>query len=75
MPLGAGFFGTNADSSEAQEYCVNCFRDGAFVDPELTVDQMVQRSVDFMTQNLHMPEEVSRQMSQKTIPLLRRWNA
>ena len=36
MPLGEGFYGTNADGSRQTEYCKFCYARGAFADPALT---------------------------------------
>lgn len=69
-----GMYGTNADGSENREWCKFCFASGAFTAPQMTVDQMVQRSVDFMTRNLGFPEDAARAQSHAVIPNLRRWS-
>jgi hypothetical protein len=74
MPLGAaGFYGTNADGSEQKEYCKFCFQNGAFVQPELTVEGMIESSTKFMSQNMGMPEDQARTISERFIPTLKRW--
>ena len=30
MPLTPEILGTNADGSKNEEYCINCYKDGAF---------------------------------------------
>jgi hypothetical protein len=66
-------YGTNADGSVNREWCKFCFANGAFTTPDLTVEQMVQRSVDFMSTHLGIPVERAREQSSSVIPRLRRW--
>lgn len=42
MPLKAdpGHGGTNADGSHSDEYCSYCYANGAFIQPDMTVEQM-----------------------------------
>ena len=76
MPISPGVenFGTEADGSPASEYCMFCYKDGAFTNPTQTVDEMVQSSIDFMTAELKFPVEQATQMSNEYIRKLRRWN-
>ena len=75
MPLGApGFYGTTADGSEQADYCKFCYQHGAFTQPDLTVAQMIESSVKFMTQNLKFDEVNARAMSEAVIPTLKRWH-
>ncbi len=51
MPLAESFgnFGTNADGSSAVEFCNICYREGAFNNPNQTLDEMIQSSIENMT--------------------------
>lgn len=73
MPLGTGFYGTNEDGTENQEYCKFCFQNGSFTKPNITVEEMEKMSVDNMIQDLKMPVEKAQQLAQSVIPNLRRW--
>mgnify|MGYP001569771182 CR=1 FL=1 len=73
MPLGEGFFGTHEDGSENQDYCSFCFEEGKFTDPDLTMDQMIELSVEHMTTDLEMTEEQSKELARLYIPKLKRW--
>ncbi len=75
MPIAVSFdnFGTESDGSPSPEYCTFCYQNGTFTLPDLTVDEMVQRSVDFMTQNLSFTPEMAAKMSLDVIPGLKRW--
>jgi hypothetical protein len=72
MPLESN--STDAEGSPSAEYCMFCYKDGAFTDPDQTVDGMVQSSIDFMTANLgYAPDEAAR-LSNDVIRGLGRWN-
>jgi hypothetical protein len=77
MPLSTEFggnYGTESDDTPASEYCKFCYENGAFRNPDQTVDEMVQSSIDFMTAEFKMPEEQASQMSNDFIRKLKRWN-
>ena len=75
MPLAEAFgnFGTNADGSTTQEYCHICYKDSAFTMPGLTMEGMIQLSVDYMTKEMNMPAEKAAALANEYIPKLRRW--
>lgn len=73
QPLGDKFFGTEKDGSETQEYCKFCYQEGEYMQPELTVDDMIQMSIDNMTMQLDFSEEKARTLAQEYIPKLKRW--
>ncbi|MDA4132507.1 MAG: zinc ribbon domain-containing protein [Thaumarchaeota archaeon] len=60
MPMSrdANGGGTEMDgSTKSIEYCSNCYRDGRFTEPDLTVDQMIAK-VQARLQSAGMPEPV-----------------
>lgn len=73
MPLGPGFFGTEADGSDTQVYCKFCYRDGAYVSPEMTMDEMLNLSVEQMVGQQGMPLEEATKAAHEVIPTLERW--
>ena len=75
MPLSDEFknLGTESDGSPVSEYCMFCYQNGGFTNPDQTVDGMVQSSIDFMTSNLGFSEEQATQMSNDVIRKLKRW--
>lgn len=76
MPIDVTFqnLGTESDGSPASEYCMFCYKDGAFTNPTQTVDEMVQSSIDFMTSEMQFTPEMAAKMSNDVIPRLKRWN-
>jgi hypothetical protein len=67
------FFGTEADGAITREYCRFCYQNGAFMDPDQTMEGMIQSSVGFMTSALKFSPEDAERLSRETIPQLRRW--
>lgn len=75
MPLSAEFgnLGTNGDGTPNQDYCAFCFAGGAFTNPNQTLDEMIQSSIENMTADLNMPVEQATNLANSFIPQLRRW--
>ena len=75
MPLSEAFgnYGTLADGSNHPEYCIFCFKDGAFTQPHQTMDEMIQSSIENMTKEQGMPEDKARELAYAFIPRLKRW--
>lgn len=66
-------FGTNADGTRNTEYCHYCFQNGAFVNPNASVQDVVDLSVAAM-KRMHMPDSLIDQTRQY-IPTLKRWRS
>lgn len=64
-------FGTNADGSQNQEYCGYCFQKGKFTEPNITMEQMIEKCAGIMRQ-MKMPEAQIEQ-TKTFIPMLKRW--
>jgi hypothetical protein len=64
-------FGTNADGDRNDEFCHFCFRDGAFVEPSVTLQQMIDKCASMMKQ-MAVPDEQIEQ-TKTFIPMLKRW--
>ena len=75
MPLSAEFgnLGTNRDGSVVLEYCSFCFSGGEFTNPNQTLEEMIQSSIENMTADLNMPREKAAELANSFIPTLRRW--
>ena len=66
-------WGTNENNSKTKEYCKFCFLDGKFTNPDLTMEKVIEKSVELSTK-LWMPEDKAREIANNTIPKLKRWN-
>ncbi len=75
MPLSKDFgnLGTNADESNTEEFCIFCFRNGAFTNPDQTKEEMINSSIENMTTDLQMPLEQATNLANSFIPTLKRW--
>ena len=75
MPLSADFgnLGTNADGTKTDEYCSLCFQNGEFAAPNQTLEEMINSSIENMTEDLNMPPEKAAELANSFIPKLRRW--
>jgi hypothetical protein len=67
-------FGTNADKTKNQEYCTYCYQNGAFTNPDITMEEMIQGCIGIMVK-YGMPEEQAKQQMTALIPTLKRWKA
>jgi hypothetical protein len=74
MPLqNESDFGTNADGSPNHEYCNYCFQNGAFTQPEITKDEMIEKVAGMMVAMNIMPEDQAKSLVTTFIPTLKRW--
>lgn len=74
MPLGTPEdFGTDAHGFRINDYCRFCFQDGAFTEPEITMEEMIDKCVGIMAEKGIMPEGEARSLMVGVIPKLKRW--
>ncbi|MFM1651020.1 zinc ribbon domain-containing protein [Brevibacillus sp. B_LB10_24] len=72
MPLTEELSGTEENGAKNEEYCLYCYEQGAFKQPELTMEQMIETCIPFMQKN-GMEEKQARQLLQQHLPKLKRW--
>ncbi|PKY11965.1 hypothetical protein B1757_01020 [Acidithiobacillus marinus] len=65
--------GTESDGSHSPIYCSYCYAEGAFKDPELTLDTMQQRVRQLMRKR-NAPWYIRAYMAHR-IPTLKRWRS
>ena len=63
--------GTDARGSHSTKYCSHCYEDGAFLQPDITVDEMKQLVVD-KVKEMKIPGFIGRLFT-RGIPRLERW--
>ena len=66
-------FGTDLTGYRINDYCNYCFANGAFSDPESTMQRMIDRSVDILVRKQIMPAAQARTLMSEVIPRLKRW--
>ncbi len=72
MPMSEDFYGTEINNEKSKEYCVYCYENGAFKQPDLTIEQMIDMSVPFMKEK-GMNEDEARSLMKNCLPNLKRW--
>lgn len=71
-------FGTNADGSRNEEYCLYCYQKGAFTNPEMTVEEMIELNLKYIDQfrdenGKSYTAEQARGILLEYLPTLQRW--
>ena len=66
-------FGTLEDGSLSEEYCIYCYKDGAFTNPSATLEEMIGLCTKIMTEHKIMPEKQARAHLETLLPTLGRW--
>ncbi len=78
MPLNEKeHFGTNKDSSQNDDYCIYCFKEGAFTQ-DMTMDEMIEHCLVLLDEfNKDAPEKMTideaRANMKEYFPKLKRW--
>ena len=65
-------YGTNADGSKNEDYCMYCYKDGKFTDGIDNLEAYTEYSLQFASQ-AGMTEDQMREHCQKVLPNLKRW--
>ena len=67
-------YGKNADNTPNDEYCSYCFPNGAFSNPNETLEEMIETCIPFLVEDGVCPDNDSaRKMLQEYMPTLKRW--
>ncbi len=75
MPLAApGDHGTEGDGTPSAYYCRYCYRDGAFVEPDATIETMAARGGEMMSGMFEIPPERAREFVLAQLRPLLRWS-
>jgi len=73
MPLGNDEErGTEADGSLNSDYCVYCYKDGAFTEPNQTLEEAIAGAAEFADQ-AGMTAEEATDYAREVFPKLKRW--
>lgn len=73
MPLAAPEdFGSDARGHRVTDYCRQCFRRGAFTEPWMSMQGMIDRTVAIMVQQ-GMPQAQAMSVMIEVMPKLKRW--
>ena len=66
-------FGTSATGFRVNDYCHFCFQNGAFTEPDINMQGMIDKCVNIMARQGMMPESQAKALMKDVIPKLKRW--
>lgn len=73
-PIVKADYGTNKDGSLNSDYCKDCFQDGEFTEPDITLNEMIiRKSREMMEKNPDLQETVATGITTGFLPGLKRW--
>ena len=74
MPLTTpAQFGTEADGSTTREYCIYCYKEGMFQQPNITLEGMIEMCTTILREE-GTDEDSARAMLRNQLPFLKRWS-
>ena len=65
--------GTNGDGAPSAEYCSICYVKGAFIQPDIGIEQMIDKTANVLAIQLGIPQPRARDMVATYMPKLKRW--
>jgi len=75
MPMGETdeMYGTEASGSKSMDYCKNCYDNGAFTNPNATLDETIEFVAAIMEKDFGFSPEDAKEQCRAGIPNLKRW--
>lgn len=75
MPMGSSeIYGTNADGSKNDEYCIYCFKDGEFTS-DMSMEEMMNFCIEKMVEvHPEIDKDQATSMMNEVFPKLKRWS-
>lgn len=76
MPLDSPEdFGTDLAGYRVNDYCRHCYLHGAFTEPDISMEAMMDKCVAVMDRQRIMPAAQARSLLEDVMPRLKRWRA
>ena len=66
-------FGTTASGATNLSYCRYCFLNGKFTDPDITLEQMIEKCTGIAATKKNMTEDKAKEIVSDYMPKLKRW--
>ena len=65
--------GTEADGTCCDDYCKDCYEAGEFIEPEITMKEMIELSLSTTAIELEISMEEAKTYLKSLFPTLKRW--
>ena len=65
--------GTEADGTQNPDYCKQCYDNGAFTEPGITLEAQIERIAAVMVKDFGFSPEDAIEQCKAGIPMLKRW--
>ena len=73
MPMARPLdFGSEADGAPNDDYCIHCYKGGAFTWPDATLEEFQAKMIE-MSPRWGMKEEEAKTFAEDVLPNLKRW--
>lgn len=66
-------FGTTTSAAKNLNYCRFCFLNGKFTDPDITLEQMIEKCTGIAATKKNMTEDKAKEIVSDYMPKLKRW--
>jgi len=66
--------GTEVDGTLTDHYCKDCYEDGEFTEPEITLKEMIEKTVPFTSKSRNMTMKEAKNYLEFLLPTLKRWH-
>ena len=75
MPMGETdeMYGTESNGSKSVDYCSFCYENGAFTNPNLTLEEQIESVAALMVKDFGFSPEDAMEQCKEGIPTLKRW--
>ena len=65
--------GTETDGTLSDDYCCDCYESGEFIEPELSIKEMIELSIETTSKARNMTLEEAKKYLEFLLPTLKRW--
>lgn len=74
MPINdENLLGLEKNGAKNSEFCMYCYKDGGFVNPDMTIDEMIDKATQILASKKSMPKKQAAMLVNMVIPKLKRW--
>jgi hypothetical protein len=74
-PLYRGHLGTKLDGSDSREFCADCYQKGAWTEPGLTLEALVQRESRRLVHEKIVTDDKALEQARRLLSHLKRWTS